>query len=93
MLEPLESSNSKRRYERLEVAREWLVVFSSAINPTPFAVYSLYEALKAGMTRTYIENYFKGLPEYRKIKRIFEKTMDLAELEFTTSSYYRPSMN
>jgi hypothetical protein len=40
-----------------------------------------------------IENYFRELPKYRKIKRILEKTLNLAELEFATSSYYRPSQS
>ncbi len=91
MLRPLEGEEYYRGNERLEVAREWLMLYQRAITPTPFAVYPLYEALKAGATKEYIEEYFRRLPEYEKIERIFKKTLNLAELEFTTSSYYKPS--
>lgn len=82
----------ERQTERLEAVRECLL-YSSDANPPPFAVYQLYEALKAGLYGGDIENYFRGLPEYTKIKGRLAEALGAAELEFTTSQHYKPSMS
>ncbi len=82
--------NPERQTERLEAVREHLLSSSDVYQS---AVYNLYEALKAGLSRDYIENYFRRLPEYAKIERRLTKALGAAELEFTTSQYHKPSMS
>lgn len=88
MLIPL---NPERQTERLDAVRKSLLSPSDA-SPTPFEIYHLYEALKAGLSVYVIRNYFRRLPEYAEIERKLTETLGAAELEFITSRYHRPSM-
>ncbi len=88
MLTPL---NPERQTERLEAVRKRFLSSSDA-GPTPFAVYHLYEVLKAGLSGNDIRNYFRRLPEYAEIERKLTETLGAAELEFITSRYHKPNM-
>ncbi len=89
MLIPL---NPERQIERLDAVRKSFLSPGNAC-PTPFEVYHLYEALKAGFSGCAIKNYFRSLPEYEKIERRLTEALSVAELEFSSSGYHKPSMS